>query len=45
LPFMVYNNDSKCYAIMFVFFIIDTSLNKPVVMFTELGIRLGTSGV
>lgn len=28
-----------------VFFIIDTSLHKLVVMFTELGIRLGTSGV
>ena len=45
LLFMIYNDVSKYDAVMSVFFIIDTSLHKLVVMFTELGIRFGTSGV
>ena len=43
--FMIYNDAYKHDAAMSVFSFIDTSLFKPVVMFTEFGIRLRTSGV
>ena len=45
LLFMICNDVSKYDDVMSVFFIIDTSLYKLVVMLTELSIRLGTSRV